>query len=183
MDKNSPVMYPTHHALSEDVRRQVITTLDVTLAASIDLWTHAKQAHWNVKGPHFIALHKLFDEVATKSQEYIDSIAERITQLGGVAEGTLDSVAKKTPLPQYSLTLSDGEDHVKALATSLGAYGKHLLSIIDTIDELNDVDTVDILTEASRGIDESLWFVEAHVQSRPITGARSQPRAIDSRAV
>lgn len=185
MDRNSQVMFATHNALPENVRKKVALALDVTLAASIDLWTHAKHAHWNVKGVHFISLHKLFDEVASKSQVYIDMIAERIAQLGGIAEGTLDAVSRKSPLPKYPINITDGEEHTHALASSLGAFGRHLKNKMEEFDELKDYDTVDILTEASRGIDELLWFVEAHVQTQPIgagASARSQPRGAEAHA-
>jgi starvation-inducible DNA-binding protein len=86
-------LYPTKNDLPEASRREAVGLLNQRLADSIDLQTQCKQAHWNVKGPSFIALHKLFDEVNEAVEEYIDLLAERVVQLGGIAEGTVGVVA------------------------------------------------------------------------------------------
>lgn len=157
-------MYPTRNTLPERKRAQIVGYLQGHLANSIDLMTQAKQAHWNVKGRQFIALHKLFDEIAEDFAEYVDLIAERIVQLGGVAEGTVHVVADRSELPEYPLELSDGLEHVHALSHSLAAYGESVRDGIDKADEFDDKDTADIFTEISRGTDKYLWFVEAHAQ-------------------
>lgn len=158
-------MYPTKNTLPEKVRTQIAGLLQEHLSNSIDLVTQAKQAHWNVKGPDFISLHGLFDKIAEDSEKYIDLVAERIVQLGGIAEGTLKTAAKRSQLPEYPLTISAGHDHVKALAHTLASYGEGIRNAIGSADELADWDTADILTEISRDVDKNLWLVEAHVQS------------------
>ena len=82
-------LYPTKNDLPEAARREAVELLNQRLADCIDLQTQCKQAHWNVKGPTFIALHKLFDEINEDVEEYVDLIAERVVQLGGIAEGTV----------------------------------------------------------------------------------------------
>jgi len=124
-----------------------------------------KQAHWNVKGPSFIALHELFDQIAADVRDYTDLIAERIVTLGGTALGTVQEAVHKTRLPAYPTDISAGANHVEALSTVLAAYGKHVRAGIDTTDELGDAITADVLTEVGRGIDKWLWMVEAHRQS------------------
>jgi starvation-inducible DNA-binding protein len=158
-------MFRTKNDLPATTRGEVVGLLNQRLADCIDLQTMCKQAHWNVKGPQFIALHKLFDDVNEAVEEYIDLIAERITQLGGVAEGTARAVAERTALTEYPLTLSRGEDHVAALSDVLAQFGRTARLGIEEMNELQDADTADILTEISRGIDKWLWFVEAHGQS------------------
>jgi starvation-inducible DNA-binding protein len=160
-------MFRTKNDLPAATRAEVVGLLNQRLADSIDLQTMCKQAHWNVKGPQFIALHKLFDEVNEAVAEYVDLIAERITQLGGVAEGTARAVAERTALAEYPLTLSRGEDHVAALSDALAQFGRTARLGIEEMNELQDADSADILTEISRGIDKWLWFVEAHGQSDP----------------
>jgi starvation-inducible DNA-binding protein len=123
----------------------------------------AKQAHWNVKGPSFIALHKLFDEVVDAAEEYMDLLAERVIQLGGTAEGTIQVATTRTGLKAYPLMLTEERDHVEALSSALAAYGKGVRHAIEQSDELGDRDTADIFTEISRGVDKYLWFVEAHL--------------------
>ena len=155
-------MYKTKNDLPEKVRIQVITLLQERLANAVDLVTQAKQAHWNVKGPSFIALHKLFDEVYEHAGEHVDLIAERIVQLGGIAEGTLRAAAKRTQLPEYPLAVATGKEHVDALSHSLAYFGESIRKAIDSADEVGDRDTADLFTEISRSLDKDLWFVESH---------------------
>jgi starvation-inducible DNA-binding protein len=156
-------LFPTKNDLPATTRARVSELLNARLADCIDLQTQCKQAHWNVKGPSFIALHKLFDDINEDVEEYVDLLAERVVQLGGVAEGTARMVAGRTSLPEY-LMVTDGGAHVDALSSALAAFGGVTRKAIDQVDELGDADTVDILTEVSRGVDKWLWFVEAHLQ-------------------
>ena len=160
-------LFRTKNDLPANTRAEVVGLLNQRLADCIDLQTMCKQAHWNVKGPQFIALHKLFDEINEAVEEYVDLLAERITQLGGVAEGTARAVAERTTLPEYPLTISSGADHVAVLSDALAVFGRTARIGIEEMNELEDADSADILTEVSRGIDKWLWFVEAHAQSHP----------------
>jgi starvation-inducible DNA-binding protein len=157
-------LYPTKNDLPEASRVQVITLLNQRLADCIDLQTQSKQAHWNVKGPTFIALHKLFDDIYADVTGYVDLIAERIVQLGGIAEGTVGVVAERTTLVDYPLVLSRGAEHVAALSDALAGFGRTARIGIEEMNDLQDADSADILTEISRGVDKWLWFVEAHQQ-------------------
>jgi starvation-inducible DNA-binding protein len=163
-------LFATKNDLPEATRARVTALLNKGLADCIDLQTQCKQAHWNVKGPSFIALHKLFDEINEEVEEYVDLLAERVVQLGGVAEGTARTVAERSTLADYPLALTSGADHVDALSSALAAFGSGTRRAIDQADELEDADTVDILTEISRGIDKWLWFVEAHQQEEGASG-------------
>ena len=157
-------LYPTRNDLPQETRVQVVGLLNQRLAEAIDLQTQCKQAHWNVKGPSFIALHKLFDEINESVEEYVDLLAERVVQLGGIAEGTVGVVAKRTTLPGYPLTLSSGVEHVDALSDALAGFGRTVRIGIEEMNELEDAGSADLLTEVSRGVDQWLWFVEAHHQ-------------------
>lgn len=158
-------LFATKNDIPEDTRVEVVTLLNARLADCIDLQTHCKQAHWNVKGPQFIALHKLFDEINESIEEYVDLIAERIVQLGGVADGTARMIAARTTLPDYPSRLRTGEQHVAALSDSLAAFGRVARMAIEEVDELDDACSADIMTEITRGVDQWLWFVEAHQQT------------------
>ncbi len=157
-------LYSTKNDLPEASRLEVARLLNQRLADCIDLQTQCKQAHWNVKGPTFIALHKLFDEINAAVLEYVDLIAERVVQLGGIAEGTAAVVAERSTLIDYPLTLSTGAEHVAALSDALAAFGRTVRVGIEEMNDLEDADSADILTEISRGVDKWLWFVEAHQQ-------------------
>jgi starvation-inducible DNA-binding protein len=158
-------MYGTKNDLPEETRKSVVDLLNARLADAIDLQTQMKQAHWNVKGPSFIALHELFDKVNEDVEEYVDLIAERVVQLGGVALGTARSIVQRSQQKEYPLTIFAGRDHVEAVSTALATFGKAARAAIDSSDELRDQDTADIFTEISRGVDKWLWFVEAHLQA------------------
>lgn len=158
-------MYSTKNSLPENTRVQITALLQGRLVDSIDLTLQAKQAHWNVKGPSFIALHELFDKIAEDAETYVDLIAERIVQLGGIAVGTLGPVDKRSNLPAYPVTISSGKEHVAALSHTLAYYGETVRKSIDRADELGDAGTADILTQISRAVDKYLWFVEAHGQA------------------
>src|SRR5262245_26042455 len=159
------IMHSTRIDIPEKNRNQLAELLNVRLAEILDLKLQTKQAHWNVKGPSFIALHELFDDIAENLEEHSDTVAERITALGGIAEGTAPAIAKRSKLTPYSLTISSGRDHVEALANALAAVGKNYRRSIDEADELKDKDTADLFTGVSRDLDKHLWFVEAHVQA------------------
>lgn len=157
--------YSTKNDLPEAARREAVELLNQRLADCIDLQTQCKQAHWNVKGPAFIALHKLFDEINEDVEEYVDLLAERVVQLGGIAEGTVGVVAERSSLTDYPLGLTTGPEHVAALSDALATFGRTARVGIEEMNELQDADSADILTEISRGVDKWLWFVEAHQQS------------------
>jgi len=159
-------LFATRNALVEGVREQIAGLLNRRLADAVDLQTQCKQAHWNVKGPEFIALHRLFDDVHEQVTEYADLLAERIVQLGGVARGTAREVAEQSELDEYPLTIAAAEDHVKCLAAALANFATRVRFAIAEADELEDAVTADVCTEISRGSEKWLWMIEAHVQAR-----------------
>jgi len=165
ISKEEPTMYETENDIPLKRRLELNALMNQRLADAVDLQSQVKQAHWNVKGPNFIGLHKLFDEVDEAVESYVDLIAERIVQLGGIAEGTVRVAASRSRLPEYPLDIADGTAHVEALARALSTFGQTARTTIDETDALDDKDTADIFTEISRGIDKWLWFVEAHSQA------------------
>jgi len=158
-------MYKTRNDLSANIREQSIALLQKRLSDAVDLFTQIKQAHWNVKGPNFIALHELFDAIAQIAEDQSDLLAERITALGGRADGTARVAAKQSALAEFPLDITTGVAYVTAVADRLGAYGASARAAIDSSAQFGDADTADIFTEISREIDKQLWFIEAHLQS------------------
>ncbi|TLY69823.1 MAG: DNA starvation/stationary phase protection protein Dps [Gammaproteobacteria bacterium] len=159
-------MFDTRNDLPANVRTKVIELLNARLADAIDLGTQTKHAHWNVKGPNFIALHELFDQVAEHLEDHIDTIAERVTALGGTARGTLAAVARATTLRPYPEDISDGTAHVDALSAALAAFGAKVRAGIDEAARLADADSADLFTGISRETDKDLWFLEAHLHAK-----------------
>jgi starvation-inducible DNA-binding protein len=175
-------MYDTSNDLAPTTRRSAIELLNEHLADAIDLHLQAKQAHWNIKGPNFVGLHELFDRVAGQAGEYSDLIAERAVALGGLARGTLQAVARQSQLREYPLEVGDWRAHVHAMQDALATFGRGARKAIDDATALNDADTADLFTEISRGVDKTLWMVEAHVQEAPAreTTAESPSAARES---
>ncbi len=161
----APKMFETENDISKEHRVALNGLMNQRLASAVYLQMQMKQAHWNVKGPNFIGLHELFDKVAEAVEGYVDQIAERIVQLGGVAEGTVRMAASRTRLAEYSPEISEGMAHVESVARALSTFGEEARNTISEADELDDADTGDLFTEISRGIDKWLWFVEAHSQA------------------
>jgi starvation-inducible DNA-binding protein len=160
-------MYRTKNTLSENIRAKSVALLNEHLAAAIDLHGQAKQAHWNVRGDNFIAIHELFDRVATELVDFYDTIAERVGALGGTAEGTAQTAAKKSFLKPYPLGIADSKAHIDALTTALSDFGKSVRKAIDDAAEFGDADTADLFTGVSRGIDQQIWLIESHLVPSP----------------
>ena len=158
-------MLPTKNDIPETTRRAVVELLNERLADAIDLALQAKQAHWNVRGPHFRELHELFDEVHAATAAHVDTIAERAAQLAGDVRGTVRAAAAASTLAEYPAGITDGAAHVAALSSALADFGRAARRAIDRSAELGDADTADLFTEVSRGNDELLWKVEAHAQA------------------
>jgi starvation-inducible DNA-binding protein len=160
-----PKLYETENDISAVKRLALNAMMNQRLASAIDLQMQMKQAHWNVKGPSFIGLHELFDKVDEAVESYVDMIAERIVQLGGIAEGTVRVAAARSRLAEYPLAIAEGMAHVEGVARALSTFGQEARTTIDEANALDDADTADLFTEVSRGIDKWLWFVEAHSQA------------------
>lgn len=158
------MLYGTKNDLPETTRTEAVGLLNQRLASCIDLGTQCKQAHWNVKGPSFIALHQLFDEISGSVGEYADMLAERVVQLGGIAEGTVAVVVERSALADYPIAPLSGLEHVAALSDALSKFAAQARIGIDEMNDLKDAVSADTLTEISRGVDKWLWFVEAHQQ-------------------
>ena len=153
----------TKNDLSTEVREKIAAILQQRLVESIDFQLQSKQSHWNVKGPQFVSLHKLFDEVTEQAGEYTDELAERIVQLGGTPAGGAAVVAANSGLPVIPATVRDGMAHVEALSSLSAEFGKRIRKSIDDASALGDADTADLFTEISRELDKSLWMLEAHL--------------------
>lgn len=157
-------MPKTRNNLPDNTRKAMIALLNARLVDAIDLRLAIKQAHWNVKGPNFIALHELFDQIQARVDGFVDDIAERGVALAGLVAGTTQAVAKGSQLEPYPTDVIDEKTHLQAVADRLAAFGKLAREAIDAADEAGDKDTADLFTGVSRQMDKDLWFIEAHLQ-------------------
>jgi starvation-inducible DNA-binding protein len=157
-------VFESHISIDSQPRSELIARLNRLLADAIDLQLQAKLAHWNVRGPHFVPLHELFDRVHARAVALTDLVAERIGQLGGLAEGNVQTVAARSRLDVYKQESVPGTQHVQRIASALAAFGSESRTGIDFAGAHGDEVTADILTEVTREADELLWFVEGHLQ-------------------
>ena len=157
-------MYATGIDVSETKRVQLIELCNSCLAEAVDLQLHCKHAHWNVKGPNFIALHQLFDQVNDDVEDYIDLIAERPVQLGGIANSTSRVVATWAHMPENETRGASENDYIQSLSGALASFGKIVRDAIGKCNEVGDPVSADLFTEILRGVEKSLWMVEAHLE-------------------
>jgi starvation-inducible DNA-binding protein len=172
-DQYDGQMFPTGNYLSEPIRRRSIETLTRALADATVLASHARYAHWNVKGMSFVGLHELFEEIAETFDEHVDALAERITALGGEALGTTRMAADRCTIPPFPQGVVTGPQFVEALTERLAVHDANLSGDIETATDAGDVDTADLLNELSRDVSQYLWFLEAHLQTQPIASSQT----------
>ena len=150
--------------LKSNTKAEMIDLLNARLADAIDLALITKQAHWNLKGPTFIAVHELLDQLRDDVDEHVDIIAERVAQLDGIALGTLQTVGKSSKLAPYPTYIRKVADHLGALVERYADVSKSTRESIDKADEAGDADTADIFTAFSRSLDKNLWFLKSHLE-------------------
>ena len=155
-------MRPTNDTIGFNARVRSVELLNRHLAAAIDLHAQAKQAHWNVRGPNFIAIHQLFDKIAGHVEAYSDTIAERAAALAGTARGTIQAAVESSFLAPYRLGIADEQSHLFALSSAIAAFGASAREAIATAGAIGDPVTADIFTEVTRGLDSDLWHLESH---------------------
>lgn len=148
--------------LASNVKSEMVSLLNARLSEAIDLALATKQAHWNLKGLQFIGIHQMLDGFRGQLDKHVDTVAERVAQLGGAALGTVQAVAAATPLTPYPTDISKVKDHLLQLSERYAAAAKSVRASIDAADEAGDADCADILTAYSRMLDKALWFLEAH---------------------
>lgn len=163
-DDHATILYPTRIDLPQEIRVDVITLLNQTLAYTVDLRSQVKQAYWNVKGKDFLPLHTLFTTIVAALDAYTDLMAERIAVLGGVAMGTARMAAMRSRLPEYPTALVEGNDHVVALVERFARYATVIRGGITQSADVEDVGSSAIYTDISRGVDKQLWVLETHLQ-------------------
>ncbi|ATB30845.1 DNA starvation/stationary phase protection protein Dps [Melittangium boletus] len=171
--------FPSHVNLPREARSELIELLNSCLATAIDLHWQVKQAHWNIRGNHFISRHLLFDKVADHVREQADQFAERAGALGGYAEGTIRLAAKNSELSEYDLSAVNGDDHVRVIVDRVSRYAATVREGIQRCDDVNDPVSADILTQILGQVEEDLWFLESHLHgSANIAREESGPSAI-----
>lgn len=157
------LVHETRNSLPTAAREKSVQLLNARLADGIDLALAIKQAHWNMRGPNFIAIHELMDQFREDMDAGNDEMAERVSQLGGAALGTVQAVASASTVKPYPVDIFAMDDHLAALIERFATVANAVRDAIDTADAAGDADTADIFTEISRTLDKNLWFLESHL--------------------
>ncbi len=149
--------------IAKSQRERLAEILNQRLADTLDLYSQIKQAHWNVKGLDFQQVHLLFDEQAEVFEEFADMIAERVTLLGGMANGTVRMAAAASTLEEFPTDTTDVVAYLTAVRDRVAAYAKANREAMAAVEKLDEPTTEDLLTEVSRGTDKQLYFLESHL--------------------
>jgi len=157
-------MYRTPSRLPEEARVRVAEALDAALSDGLDLHSQIKVAHWNVKGPHFAALHPLYETFAVALAGFNDQVAERAVTLGARVHGTARHVARASRIPDYPVDAVRDLDTVSQLADRIEAYLEGVRKARDVADGKGDQDTVDLLTGVVEEFEKNAWFLRATLE-------------------
>lgn len=153
--------FETPSRLGDNSRRRLSLTLNERLVDGLDLHSQIKVAHWNVKGPHFAALHAMFDSFASSVLAHTDQLAERAVVLGGLATGTARQVAKLSRIPEYPSEVVRDLEHVRLLSDRFDTYADGLRISRTVAEEEGDIDTADLLTAMLQEVEKFGWFLRA----------------------
>ncbi|MFF8434483.1 Dps family protein [Streptomyces bacillaris] len=162
----SPARTPryTVPGLGVDEGRQVIDLLTLRLHALNDLALTLKHIHWNVVGPHFIAVHEMLDPQTAAVRDMADAAAERISALGGEPQGTPGALVKERTWDDYSVGRADAIAHLGALDLVYTGIIEDHRAAVEKVGGIDPV-TEDLLIEHLRGLEQFQWFVRAHLES------------------
>jgi starvation-inducible DNA-binding protein len=149
--------------LASNTKSEIAGLLNARLADGIDLALLTKQAHWNLKGPGFVGVHLMLDGFRKELDDHVDTVAERIAQLGGIAFGTTQTTAASTSLKPYPTDIVPVSDHLDALIERYADTANLVREAIDASDEAGDAGTADLLTAYSRMLDKALWFLQSNL--------------------
>jgi starvation-inducible DNA-binding protein len=158
-------LFRTGIALSEETRIQMVDLLNSILADTCDLHSHLRHAHWNLKGPLFLSLHRYFDELSNRVLEQTDILAERIVALGGIANRTVRQIATASSLPQYDVDAVSGPDHLRAVARRMCLLASRSRLLVEIAGKSGDMVTADLGTQFLRSLEHDIWAIEAQLYS------------------
>jgi starvation-inducible DNA-binding protein len=150
-------------AVTDVANTEVIDRLNVNMAIAFDLYSQVKQAHWNIVGPNFIAVHLLLDQQAEMLATQTDTYAERLRAVGGVPSGTIRQAARTSTLPDLDARELPVLEAIEALVHRFEMYGDAVRDAADQAGESGDLGTQDVYVEAVREIDKQAWFLKSHL--------------------
>lgn len=150
--------------LPNPAKRNSGETLIGLVADSIGLYHQVKTAHWNLRDPNFLTIHRLLDEAATTLLEGIDEMAERARQLGLIVDGNLKTVASMSRIGEFPTGIVSAPQACTVLCGSYATAVESLRHAIKNMDEEHpDPISADLLTRISGQLEVQLWLLESHL--------------------
>jgi starvation-inducible DNA-binding protein len=141
----------------------VVDQLNLMVAVAADLRSQVKQAHWNVVGPNFIALHRLFDEQATILLAHVDLYAERVRALQSSPKGTVRQAAECSTLDEFPMGEVHEEEAVRLILDRFEQYSRGLTDAMKQAEDAEDLTTQDIFIEGQQQADLQAYFLRSHL--------------------
>ncbi|AIZ65198.1 DNA polymerase [Hymenobacter sp. DG25B] len=155
--------------LAESVRQQSVTMLNQLLADTMTLRDLYKKHHWQVVGPTFYQLHLLYDKHYEEQSVMVDTIAERIQILGGVAIAMAPDVAELTSIPRPPKDREEAPIQVSRLLEAHQIMLKNCHDFAKKADESGDDGTNDlVVSDVMRTNEMQVWFISEHVVDTPL---------------
>jgi starvation-inducible DNA-binding protein len=155
----------TSIGISEANRKTVSEQLGKLLADEFVLYTKTLNAHWNLEGPDFHSVHLYFEELYKDAAELIDSVAERIRQLGHYAPATLKDFLRLTHLTEQLKGKNNSLDLIKNLLGDHESIIEFIRSNVKEFDEAHkDAGTSDFVTGLMEKHEKTAWMLRAHLQ-------------------
>lgn len=136
--------------------------LDQTLVNLIDLEAQLRLAHWNSKGPHFIGLHKLYDDILDSVQGFIDETAERMGSLGGIPNSRATHISETTELSPFPEDTFRDTEVLEIIITRCGEVSNNIREAITVSSDIEDDVTTDLFTQIAADLDKQLYLLQSH---------------------
>ena len=136
------------------------------LADEFVLYLKTRNAHWNVEGPDFHAVHVYFEQLYTELETIIDEVAERIRKLGHYAPATFKEYLALTHLSEKAIGKNDSLSYMKGLLSDHEAVIMYLRGSVEKIstDFEYDFGTEDYLTTLLEYHEKTAWMLRSHLK-------------------
>jgi starvation-inducible DNA-binding protein len=169
--------------LSDEQRQGVVNLLNQDLADSYLLLVKTKKYHWDVVGPQFMTLHKLWQEHYEALTLNVDAIAERIRTLGGFPVGTMEGFLKICSLKEHAGNVPTATEMVAKLVDDHEQVVRNLRKHIDqSSEEFSDEGTADFLTGLMEQHEEIAWMLRSFIEGEAIASDGAKP-VVDKQTV
>jgi len=156
-------MTKTNIGINEADRKAVSDQLAKLLADEFILYTKTRNAHWNIEGPDFHAMHVFFESQYQQLDELMDSVAERIRKIGHYAPASLTQMLQLTHLTEKTGDKNDSASFLKELLEDHESIIEYIRGNINPIaNQYNDAGTSDYITGLMETHEGLAWMIRSH---------------------